>query len=163
MGLYAVGLPATGGGYGTGQRSMLTATVQTVTGGNFSITGDYTCDAGDYVYLTSVGGTSTTVNGMPSGNNSAAALMAALGPCSGLSSSTFITLNEATTVAAVFAMQQFMAVTWGTANTTVVGAPSSNVMGFAECFCCNGEPDGCDVRTDSFGDDEDCVDQRHGG
>src|ERR1700722_16652441 len=43
-------------GYPSAAKPILTSSVLTVAGGTFSITGDYTCDAGSYVYITASGG-----------------------------------------------------------------------------------------------------------
>ena len=72
--------------------------------GNFTITGDYTCTAGQQVYLYAVGGNPGA------GTNSAAGLMAALGTCPAAKtfpSTTFITMNEVSTVAAAYAFAGF--------------------------------------------------------
>jgi hypothetical protein len=96
--LYAAGKT----GLASAPRSMLMAPVFSNTSGGFSITSDYTCQAGDQVYLLATGGNSG------SGINSAIELMAALGPCANLTPSTFINLNEVTTVASVYALAAFM-------------------------------------------------------
>ncbi len=76
--------------------------------GNFNITGDYTCpSATSQIYLVAQGGNSGA------GTNAQLALMAALGPCSSLPSSTLATVNEVTTMAAITAFQQFMSVSNG--------------------------------------------------
>ena len=101
--LYAAGT----GGYGTPARSMLQGSgfVTTDANGDFSITGDYNCQNGDQVYLLSTGGNP----GLSAGtNNAAIALMSALGPCSALSSTTFVTVNEVSTVVAAYALAGFM-------------------------------------------------------
>jgi hypothetical protein len=97
-----------------------------VSGGSFTITGDYTCpSASTLVYLTATGGNP----GMTSGtNNSALVLVAALGQCGSLSSSTVIAVNEVTTVASVYALAQF------TSTSGNIGAPSSNSTGIASAF-----------------------------
>ena len=65
--------------------------------GNFSISGDYTCpSANTQVYLYAVGGNPGLA---PGTNNSAAGLLAGLGSCGSLSSSTFVTVNEISTAA----------------------------------------------------------------
>jgi len=72
--------------------------------GDFTITGDYTCTAGQQVYLYAVGGNPG------SGTNSAAGLLAALGTCPAAKtfpSTTFITMNEVSTVAAAYAFAGF--------------------------------------------------------
>jgi len=74
--------------------------------GSFTITGDFTCpSATTEVYLVSTGGNP----GLPPPvNNTALSLMAALGPCGGLSSSTYIAMNELTTVGMAAALGNFM-------------------------------------------------------
>lgn len=78
----------------------------TLPAGSFTITGDYTCpSATAEVYLTSTGGNPGLA---PGSNNADLALMAALGPCGGLSSSTYIVLNELTTIGTAAALSNFM-------------------------------------------------------
>jgi hypothetical protein len=100
------------GGSTTGSRSMLTGSgyVTSDSAGGFNITNDYTCQAGDQVYLLALGGNAG------SGTNSSIGLMAALGPCSALTPTTYITINEATTVAAAYALSSFIT------SPTYVGA-----------------------------------------
>lgn len=106
--LYAVG--------NTGDKSAATAlisqTVLTGTNGDFSISGLWNCNntavygSDPLLYLVATGGNP----GLSAGTtNSALAMMAALGPCSGITSSTFISVNEVTTVASVYALAPFMA------------------------------------------------------
>ena len=100
--LYAVGTASDG----SAATSLLNTGVSTDANGNFTInlSGHYTCpSATTLVYITATGGNPGT-----GGNNSAISLMAALGQCSTLSSSTFITINELTTVSAVYALSAFM-------------------------------------------------------
>ncbi len=101
--LYAAGTA----GYGTAARSVLAAPgyVTTDPTGAFSITGDYTCQPGDQVYLLATGGNPGLASGT---TNPALSLMAALGPCSALTPSTFINIDEVTTVAAAYALAGFM-------------------------------------------------------
>jgi hypothetical protein len=74
--------------------------------GSFTITGDYTCPAATTeVYLVATGGNPGLA---PGSNNPELSLMATLGPCGGLSSSTYISINEVTTVGAVAALSNFM-------------------------------------------------------
>jgi streptogramin lyase len=82
--------------------------VTTDSGGNFSITGDYSCTAGQQVYLYALGGNP----GLGTGANAAAGLMAALGNCPGGSSAfaagtPYVVVNEVSTVAAAYAMAGF--------------------------------------------------------
>jgi hypothetical protein len=72
--------------------------------GNFSITGDYTpCGSGTttQVYLYAVGGNPGA------SSNSAIGLMAALGTCANIGPSTTVFMDEATTVAAAYALAGF--------------------------------------------------------
>ena len=113
--LYEVGAT----GYAGMAKPILTAPVTTLAPyGSYSITLDYTCDAGTYVYLTGSGGNAGA------GTNNNIALMAALGPCAQVLSqgaSKFVTVNEVTTVAAAYALAQFSG---GTAfGTTLVTKP----------------------------------------
>lgn len=88
----------------TGVSDAIGAYVTTGSDGSFSITGDYSCTANTRVYVYALGGDAG------SGNNSASGLLAVLGNCpsSGAFSfpSTFV-VNEATTVAAAYAMSGF--------------------------------------------------------
>jgi hypothetical protein len=101
--LYAAG----NGGYGTASRSMLGSPGYVTTGpnGDFVLTSQYTCQAGDQVYLLSLGGNPGLAAGT---DNASLAEMAALGACSNLSASTQITVSEVTTVAAAYALSGFM-------------------------------------------------------
>ena len=74
--------------------------------GSFTITGDYTCPtAGTEVYLVSTGGNPGLTAGT---NNSALAMMAALGPCGNLTSSTYVFVDELTTVGSIAALANYM-------------------------------------------------------
>ncbi len=146
--LYAAGTPAgSGGGYGVGANALIpagsyspggmsgctggncTTLPQTDANGNFSITGDYTCPATvSQIYIVASGG-NPGLGGTV--NNTNLALMAALGPCpanGNLSSSVpFIDIDEVTTVAGVWALQQFMAApSSGNALAPVIGAPGTS-------------------------------------
>jgi sugar lactone lactonase YvrE len=67
------------------------------------------------VYITSSGGNAG------SGTNGTILLMAALGPCNNINTSTFVNINEVTTVAAAYALGQFM----NPANPAQIGYLSS--------------------------------------
>jgi sugar lactone lactonase YvrE len=79
--------------------------------GQFNISGDYTCTAGQVVYLYSINGAPGIVGGGSYGNNPAASLMAVLGQCP--SGGTFggripyVYMNEVSTVATAFAMAAY--------------------------------------------------------
>jgi streptogramin lyase len=113
-------------GYGLGATVLLTTTVTTDANGNFTITSDYTCPTpSTQVYIVATGGNP----GLSAGtNNTALALMAALGSCGNLSFSTFIFIDEVTTVASVYALTQFMS------GVAFLSAPSTNAQGLANAF-----------------------------
>ncbi len=120
--LYATGTA----GYGSAATPLLTTVVTTDANGNYSITGDYTCpSANTMVYLAAVGGNPGLA---PGTNNAALAEIALLGPCGNLRSYTFVTINELSTVAAVYAMQPFLS------SISGIGAPLSNQQGLIEGF-----------------------------
>ncbi len=119
--LYSAGT----GGPGVGATNLLKTAVTTDQNGNFSLTGDYTCPAGAQVYLVSRGGNPGL--GTPT-NNQAAVLVAALGPCSALTPSTFIFVNEVTTVAAAWALAPFLHA------GAIAGSSATNTAGLANAF-----------------------------
>lgn len=126
--LYEVGTT----GYTTGMaKPLITSTTVRTTSdgtGSFNISHDYTCDAGSYVYLTAAGGDS----GNTGTTNSAIVLGAALGPCAQLSTSTYILVNEVTTVALAYSLAQFsLSSTFG---TTLVAQPGSTSSAPADNF-----------------------------
>jgi hypothetical protein len=146
--LYAAGTPTgSGGGYGVGAVALIpagsyspggqpgctggncTTLPQTDANGNFSITGDYTCPANvSQIYMVASGG-NPGLGGTV--NNTNLALMAALGPCPAngtLSGSVpYIDIDEVTTVAGVWALQQFMAApSSGNALAPAIGAPGTS-------------------------------------
>jgi hypothetical protein len=95
--------------------------------GNFTISGDYTCPSNNaQVYIVATGGNP----GLPSGtNNTSLVMMTAIGNCNTLfTTKPYVTVNEVTTVAAVWALAQFM--------TTYdhVASSSSNTAGMANAM-----------------------------
>lgn len=105
---------------------LLTTTVVTDASGNFSITHGYTCPTPTtLVYLVATGG-NPGLGGTV--NNSALALMAVLGTCETLTDSTYIVVNELTTVVSVLALAPFMA------DVAHVGSTASNVLGLTGAF-----------------------------
>jgi len=95
--------------------------------GNFSFTGGFTCPAGAYAYIVAYGGNSGA------GNNPNSVLMAALGACSSLYSGTTYTgpvvwVDELTTVAAGYALSNFIGITGNAVGgyTVGIGADSTN-------------------------------------
>jgi glucuronoarabinoxylan endo-1,4-beta-xylanase len=119
--LYQVG--TTGDGSGAQALGASTTTSQS---GGFTITGDYTCPGSNpQVYLLATGGNPGLASGT---NNTAIDLIAALGSCSSLSPSTFINLNEVTTVAAVAALLPYMT------SPTSIGSSTSDASELAADF-----------------------------
>jgi hypothetical protein len=124
--LWAAGTAAS---YGTGATSVATTTTDSSGNFSFNVSGASPCTTGQYLYITSLGGNSS------SGTNPYAALMAALpAPCSASTASTFVIVNEVSTVASVTALQQFMSITPGGTPAWTIGAPSANVTGLANAF-----------------------------
>jgi streptogramin lyase len=100
--------------------------VTTDASGFFDITGDYVCPtAATQVYLVASGGNPGLASGV---NNAALVLMAALGNCGDLTESTSIEINEATTVAAAWALSQFMG------SGAMVGSTPTNTTGLQNAF-----------------------------
>ena len=118
---------ASSSGYSAPATSLLGGAgyVTTDGGGNFTITGTYTCPAGAYVYVLALGGNPGLA---PGTNNSQLGLMTGLGPCSALLPSTFIPINEVTTVATAYSLAQFMS------SETMVGTSSTNATGIQNAF-----------------------------
>ncbi len=99
--------------------------------GSFTITGDYTCPSStSLVYFMASGGNP----GIGQGTNSAIKLVAALGPCGNLTTSTLTNINEITTIGAAFALGQFFTPTFGSSSADTFGAPSSNSIGITNAF-----------------------------
>jgi len=122
------GAACTSDGYGVGQ-FLQEATQQgtspgqdTNANGDFIFAGGYTCPAKQFAYIVATGG-----NG-GGGVNSAIALVAAVGRCEDLSSSTVVYLSELSTVAAAYALGHFTT-EYGTSGSGLVvdiGAPVTN-------------------------------------
>ncbi len=89
------------------------------------------------LYLLAVGGNPGA------GSNAALVMMAALGPCNGAVANGFVTINEVTTAASVWALSQFMncgggavdaPVTGCAANSRDVGASPTNATGLGNAM-----------------------------
>ena len=140
--LYAAGTY----GDGSAARALLTTTVTTSDGsgipvnananagngynslpaGAFTITSDYVCPpAGAEVYIVATGGNPGQGIGT---NNTALAMMAALGPCSSLTSSTNIFIDELTTVSSVAALANYMI------SYSAIGSGSGDASQLANAF-----------------------------
>lgn len=117
--LYTVG---TGGDASLAQ-PLLTKSVMTDENGFFQITNDYDCDNATQVYLTATGG-----NPGLAAPNPNLVMVAALGPCSALSASTYIWVNELTTVAAAYALAPYAT------SATTIGSGTSDAAALAGAF-----------------------------
>jgi hypothetical protein len=141
--LYAVGES----GYGSAATPLLNIVVTTGTNGNFAFTpANWTCTPGTDIYLTATGGQESSL----SSANPYGATLAALGNCSNINGNSYIIVNEVTTVAAVWALQQFISDVPGTSLLTQpgaaagvtpavapafsIGAPATNVQGLQNAF-----------------------------
>lgn len=117
--LYTVGTTADG----SAATPLLTSTVTSDATGSFTITGLYSCTNATQVYIVATGG-----NPGLSTANPDIALMAALGPCSSLTPSTFINIDEVTTVAAIVALAPY------TTSASAIGSSSSDATALASAF-----------------------------
>jgi streptogramin lyase len=95
--------------------------------GNFTIAGDFTCPSNtSQVYLVATGGNPGLTAGT---NNSALAMMTAVGNCNSLfTSNKYVMINEVTTVAAAWALAQFMK------SYDHVASSSTNTAGMANAM-----------------------------
>jgi hypothetical protein len=85
----------------------MAATTTTDATGAFSFTNSYSCPGSNpVVYVVAKGG-NTLGDGNVTENNSAAAFIGVYGVCNKLTSSSFLELNEVTTVATMLAVQQY--------------------------------------------------------
>jgi hypothetical protein len=155
--------PGTPGVYGTNYTPLITSSNGTTTdvggmpypiltdgNGEFSITGTYNCPAttpDSQVYLVATAGNPGLTSGT---NNLAAVTIAALGSCTTLkanAATTYIQMNEVTTAATIWALQQFMSASFGASNMAAtsgsgtngsinfgIGAPSTNIVGLDNAF-----------------------------
>jgi len=107
--------------------------VLTAADGTFNIAGTYQCPTStSLVYLAAIGGNP----GLPAGtNNRAIAIMAALGNCASLKANvatTFVQMNEVTTVAAAYSLAGFMTA------ADHIGASATNFTGISNAFATAG-------------------------
>jgi len=135
--LYAtstVASPGSANSYGYGQAGTVLGTATSGANGAFTITRNANSCTGQQVYITAAGGNAGA------GTNSAALLMAALGPCSGISSTTNVFINEPTTIAAAYTLSGFMSVSGTTVN---ISAPANNNAATPSCTTSSGVTTGC--------------------
>jgi polygalacturonase len=94
--------------------------------GSFTITGDYTCPStGTEVYLVSTGGNPGLAAGT---NNGSLAMLAALGPCGNLSSTTYVVVNELTTFGSIAALANYMT------SYSAIGSGSADASALQSAF-----------------------------
>ncbi len=118
-----------GGAYGGASQSLVTSGngyTLTNADGEFNF-GTFSCpeDPSSLLYVVAAGGDSGD------GPNNKLMLMAAVGNCASFAANeatTFVAVNEVSTVAAVYALAPFMT------GATSIGAPSSNLQGIANAF-----------------------------
>jgi hypothetical protein len=112
---------------GYGQAATLIGTSSTDASGAFTISPSATssnCPAGQQAYITAAGG---YPSGSPALANNSVLLMAALGDCANVSASTYVIVNEVTTVAAGYALSGFMTTSAnGSLFQANVSAPAAN-------------------------------------
>lgn len=125
--LYAVGNTA----LKSKATALIGSTVLTAADGSFTITGLWNCnDTATYgsdplLYITATGGNPGLGAGQ---HNNAIGLLVALGPCSTLTASTYIFMNELTSVASVYALAAFMK------DSTHIGAAAANMAALRGAF-----------------------------
>jgi len=125
--LYQVGTAADGS-----SAAPLGSSTTTNSSGGFTITGDYTCPGSNpLVYLLATGGIPAPASAT---NNPAISLIAALGPCTSLTPTTSIELNEVTTVAAVAALSPYMTSPACMTAPTCIGSGTSDAAGLTAAF-----------------------------
>jgi len=126
--LYAVGMT----GLKSAATPLLVAPVTTNAYGSFVLTGDWDCTSNTAAYGTNPLLYIVATQGNPGFgndvNNPAIAAMAAIGPCSSFTSTSFVSINERTTVAAVYALAPFMA------DYAHIGASGANPIGIVNAF-----------------------------
>jgi hypothetical protein len=109
-------------GYGIGSAALATATTDLNGNWNFG-SASYTCPANQYAYVVIYGGQTGS-----NASNPNSVLMTALGSCSNVSTSTFVWTDELTTIAAAYALNNFIGIT-GNASagyTVGIGADGAN-------------------------------------
>jgi hypothetical protein len=129
--LWAAGTTGSGpAGYGANAVAVGASTL-TDANGNFNLdnsSGVSPCVTGQSLYITSQ-------NGNTGGVATPEAMMVALPlPCNSTTGAQTVIINEETTVAAVWSLQQFMSITPGAAIPWKIGAPASNVIGLQNAF-----------------------------
>jgi hypothetical protein len=122
-------------GYGQGATQL--ACVTTDVNGNFAfgtspgcggaLPSGFLCSgSGEQIYLIGNGGT----DGSQTAPNPQIALLAALGPCGTISASSAVVINELSTIASVYALEQFI----GGSSPYAIGAPATNAAGLSHAL-----------------------------
>ena len=115
-----------GSGSATDGNANAANSLNTLPAGSFTLTSQYVCPPqGAEVYLVSKGGNPGLAAGT---NNPALAMMAALGPCSGLTPTTYIFIDELTTVGSVAALYPYMT------SYAAIGSGTGDATALANAF-----------------------------
>ncbi len=111
---------------GYGSDATLLASTTTDSSGNFSFPANaYTCPSPNApVYILSIGGNTGA------GVNSNAVNGVGIGPCS-VAPSTYVVMNEVTTVALAYSLSHFFTTTLGTGSTDSFGGPGVNSVDYS--------------------------------
>ena len=118
-------------GNGSAATPVLTTAVTTGSTGSFTFTGSYQCASStSQAYITATGGNPGLASGT---NNNALVFIATIGSCSNLSTVSSVSINEVTTVAAVYALAPFIGLS-SSAPYFNIGATSTNSTGLANAF-----------------------------
>jgi len=110
-------------GYGTASRVLGSTTTNSM--GIFQFAAYQNCVANDLMYIVATGGNPGVAGTQ---NNSALAEMTGLGLCSNIDSTTFVNINELTTIGAVWALAPFMK------DEAHVGTSATNSLGMQNAF-----------------------------
>ena len=110
-------------GSGSAATALLTAAVQTDANGNAAVPANYTCPSSTgMVYLKATGGTASSTS-----INANTVLVGAVGACSTVAAGATYVVDEATTVAAAYALEGFYA-------GGSIGASATNLAGITNAF-----------------------------
>jgi len=116
-------------GNGASASSLLSSLPTTGTNGAFTVAAGYTCpSATSLIYVVARGGKPAAA----SSANSAISLITVIGVCDQVSASTAIVVNEATTVATVYALSQFLSAGGN------IGSSATNTVGLANAVATAG-------------------------
>jgi len=108
-------------GNGSAATALLASSLTTDANGTFTVPAGYACPAGtSQVYVVARGG---RPGGAAPSANSAVAILTVLGACNQIAASSQIVVNEATTVAATYALSQFLS------SGAILGASATNSAG----------------------------------